>query len=108
MCLRCADRAAPHVGKRTLAKLNAFDFVVTIAIGSTLAPVLLSATVALAEGITALALLVVLQYVVASVSAPPQPPAPTTGHELGQYREQFGGRHRQGGATHRGRRAGGR
>jgi uncharacterized membrane protein YcaP (DUF421 family) len=32
-------------GKRTLAKLNAFDFVVTIAIGSTLATILLNTTV---------------------------------------------------------------
>jgi uncharacterized membrane protein YcaP (DUF421 family) len=32
-------------GKRTLAKLNAFDFVVTVALGSTLARVLLSSTV---------------------------------------------------------------
>lgn len=55
-------------GKRTLAKLNAFDFVVTVALGSTLATVLLSSTVALAEGITALALLVGLQYVVAWAS----------------------------------------
>jgi uncharacterized membrane protein YcaP (DUF421 family) len=28
-------------GKRTLAKLNAFDFVVTVALGSTLATILL-------------------------------------------------------------------
>lgn len=55
-------------GKRTLAKLNAFDFVVTVALGSTLATVLLSADVALAEGVTALALLVALQYVVAWAS----------------------------------------
>jgi len=55
-------------GKRTLAKLNAFDFVVTVALGSTLATVLLSAEVALAEGVTALALLVALQYAVAWAS----------------------------------------
>ncbi|MFK5633782.1 MULTISPECIES: DUF421 domain-containing protein [unclassified Ornithinimicrobium] len=55
-------------GKRTLAKLNAFDFVVTVALGSTLATVLLSADVALAEGVVAMALLVVLQYVVASLT----------------------------------------
>jgi len=55
-------------GKRTLAKLNAFDFVVTVAIGSTLATVLLSKDVALAEGVTALALLVGLQYAVAWAS----------------------------------------
>ncbi len=51
-------------GKRTLAKLNAFDFVITIALGSTLATVLLSSSVALAEGVTALALLVGLQFAV--------------------------------------------
>lgn len=52
-------------GKRTLAKLNAFDFVVTVALGSTLATVLLSSDVALAEGVVAMALLVCLQYVTA-------------------------------------------
>lgn len=52
-------------GKRTLAKLNAFDLVVTVALGSTLATVVLSSDVALAEGGLALALLVVLQFVVA-------------------------------------------
>lgn len=52
-------------GKRTLAKLNAFDFVVTVALGSTLATVLLSESVALAEGVLALGLLAFLQYVVA-------------------------------------------
>lgn len=55
-------------GKRTLAKLNAFDFVVTVALGSTLATVLLSSSVALAEGVLALALLVTLQYAVAQAS----------------------------------------
>ncbi|MBM0202428.1 DUF421 domain-containing protein [Micromonospora sp. STR1s_5] len=52
-------------GKRTLSKLNAFDFVVTVALGSTLATILLSRDVSLLEGILALALLVTLQYVVA-------------------------------------------
>jgi uncharacterized membrane protein YcaP (DUF421 family) len=51
-------------GKRTLSKLNAFDFVVTVALGSTLATILLSKDVALAEGATALALLVLLQLLV--------------------------------------------
>jgi uncharacterized membrane protein YcaP (DUF421 family) len=49
-------------GKRTLTKLNAFDLVVTVALGSTLATVLLSKSVALAEGVLALCLLVLLQY----------------------------------------------
>ena len=55
-------------GKRTLAKLNAFDLVVTVALGSTLATVLLSSDVALSEGVTALALLVGLQWAVAFAS----------------------------------------
>ncbi|MBX3467040.1 MAG: DUF421 domain-containing protein [Planctomycetes bacterium] len=52
-------------GKRTLSKLNAFDLVVTVALGSTLATILLSREVALAEGVTALALLVGLQWLIA-------------------------------------------
>ncbi len=55
-------------GKRTLAKLNAFDFIVTVALGSTLATVLLSSDVSLAEGILGLGLLVSLQYLVAIAS----------------------------------------
>ena len=56
-------------GKRTLAKLNAFDLVVTVALGSTLATVLLSADVAWAEGITALLLLALLQLAATWVSS---------------------------------------
>ena len=55
-------------GKRTLGKMNAFDLVVTVAIGSTLATILLSEDVALSEGLLALSLLCVLQYSVAFVS----------------------------------------
>ncbi|ACI97472.1 DUF421 domain-containing protein [Rhodospirillum centenum] len=51
-------------GKRTLTKMNAFDLVVTVALGSTLATVLLSKSVALAEGILALALLIFLQFAI--------------------------------------------
>lgn len=52
-------------GKRTLAKLNAFDLVVTVALGSTLATIVLSKDVAWSEGAVALALLALLQLVVA-------------------------------------------
>ena len=55
-------------GKRTLSKMNAFDMIVTVALGSTLATVLLSKGVALAEGLVAFALLIGLQYVVAYLS----------------------------------------
>jgi uncharacterized membrane protein YcaP (DUF421 family) len=56
-------------GKRTLSQLNAFDFVVTVALGSTLATILLSAEVSFTEGITALGLLAGLQFLVATISA---------------------------------------
>lgn len=56
-------------GKRTLSKMNAFDFVVTVALGSTLATVLLSEEVALAEGVAAFLLLILLQWIVAWASA---------------------------------------
>jgi uncharacterized membrane protein YcaP (DUF421 family) len=55
-------------GKRTLSKMNAFDLVVTVALGSTLATVLLSKDVALAEGVVALSLLILLQFVVTWLS----------------------------------------
>jgi uncharacterized membrane protein YcaP (DUF421 family) len=51
-------------GKRTLSKLNAFDLVVTVALGSTLATILLAEDVALVEGVVALALLVGLQFAI--------------------------------------------
>lgn len=55
-------------GKRTLTKMNAFDLVVTVALGSTLATVLLSKSVALAEGLLALGLLILLQYAITWLS----------------------------------------
>lgn len=55
-------------GKRSLAKLNAFDFVVTVALGSTLATVLLTKDVALSEGLLAFAMLAGLQWTVSRLS----------------------------------------
>lgn len=55
-------------GKRTLSKMNAFDLIVTIALGSTLATVLLNRSVPLVEGLAAFALLVGLQYVITWLS----------------------------------------
>jgi uncharacterized membrane protein YcaP (DUF421 family) len=49
-------------GNRTLSKMNAFDLVVTVALGSTLATIILSKDVALAEGVIAFALLIGLQF----------------------------------------------
>ena len=56
-------------GKRTLSKMNAFDLVVTVALGSTLATILISKDVALAEGLVAFATLIALQYGIAWLSA---------------------------------------
>jgi uncharacterized membrane protein YcaP (DUF421 family) len=55
-------------GKRTLSKMNAFDLVVTVALGSTLATIALSKDTALLQGLLVLALLVSLQFVVAWLS----------------------------------------
>lgn len=52
-------------GKRTLAQMNAFDFVVTVALGSTLATILLSRDVSWTEGAVAIAVLTTLQFLVA-------------------------------------------
>lgn len=54
--------------KRTLSKMNAFDFIVTIALGSTLATVLLNKNVALADGILGFALLIFFQYIITWLS----------------------------------------
>ena len=51
-------------GKRTLAKMNAFDLIVTVSLGSTLATITLSADIALAQGALALALLIALQMAI--------------------------------------------
>ena len=55
-------------GKRSLAKLNAFDLVVTVALGSTLATVLLTSDVALLEGVLAFVMLAALQWLVSRLS----------------------------------------
>lgn len=55
-------------GKRTLSKMNAFDLIVTVALGSTLATILLSQDVALLEGMVAFAILIGMQFVIAWLS----------------------------------------
>lgn len=55
-------------GKRSLAKLNIFDLVVTIALGSILATIMLSTDVSYAEGIAAFVMLAGLQWLVAYLS----------------------------------------
>jgi uncharacterized membrane protein YcaP (DUF421 family) len=48
--------------------MNAFDLIVTVALGSTLATVIFSRDVPLADGLLLMALLVLLQYIVAWLS----------------------------------------
>ena len=55
-------------GKRTLAKMNAFDLVVTVALGSLLSSTIVSRTVPLSDGAVALVLLIALQLAVAWAS----------------------------------------
>lgn len=55
-------------GKRTLAQLNAFDFIVTVALGSILASVALNESVAWTEGALALSVFALLQFIVAWIS----------------------------------------
>ncbi len=55
-------------GKRTLSKLNAFDFVVTVALGSTLSATITSKDIAFVEGVTALTLLVLMQLIITWLS----------------------------------------
>jgi uncharacterized membrane protein YcaP (DUF421 family) len=52
-------------GSRTLSRMNVFDFIVTVAIGSAFGRALTATDVALAEAVAAFLLLVGLQYVVA-------------------------------------------
>lgn len=54
-------------GKRTLSKMNAFDFVITISLGSVYASLLVSDSLALIDGIVALAVLVGLQWCVSAI-----------------------------------------
>ncbi|WOD40238.1 DUF421 domain-containing protein [Nodosilinea sp. E11] len=60
-------------GKRTLSKWNAFDFVVTVALGSILATVLLSTDIPLAQGALGLGLLIGWQFVFTWLSVRSRP-----------------------------------
>lgn len=54
-------------GSRTLASMNAFDFIVTVAMGAVFGRTLTTQGVALVESVTALGLLIGLQYLVTSI-----------------------------------------
>jgi uncharacterized membrane protein YcaP (DUF421 family) len=52
-------------GKRTLGQMNAFDLLITVALGASFGRILTARDVALLEAVTAFALLIVLQLAVA-------------------------------------------
>lgn len=54
-------------GQRTLSQLNAFDFIVTVAIGAVFGRVVTARDVTLAEALLAITLLVLLQFIVSSL-----------------------------------------
>ena len=55
-------------GKRSLAKLNVFDLVVTVALGSILASSMILKDISLSEGLAAIVALVALQFIVSWLS----------------------------------------
>ena len=55
-------------GKRSLSKLNAFDFAFTVAFGSALATIIISRDIGLVRGATALAMLALLQWGLSKLS----------------------------------------
>src|SRR3954468_19279358 len=56
-------------GKRTLSKLNVFDFVFVVAVGSVLAATIIEKDVTLVEGSLSLATLIGIQVVLAKLAA---------------------------------------
>jgi len=55
-------------GKRTLSKMNSFDFVVTIALGSVFGSIITNSDVALMDGILSFTLLIFLQFLTTWIS----------------------------------------
>jgi uncharacterized membrane protein YcaP (DUF421 family) len=56
-------------GKRTLSKLNVFDFVFVVAVGSVFASTIISKDVTLIEGVAAMGTLMLIQLVLAELAA---------------------------------------
>lgn len=51
-------------GKRSLSKLNMFDFIITIALGSTFASVVITANVTIIDGLITFTLFLLAQYLI--------------------------------------------
>lgn len=78
-------------GSRTIASMRAFDFIVTVALGSVFGRALTATGVSLAEAIVAFLLLIALQYAVArlQVSSGPFARAVTNPPTLLYFRGEF-------------------
>jgi uncharacterized membrane protein YcaP (DUF421 family) len=55
-------------GKRTLSKLNAFDFVFVVAVGSVFASTIISKDITLVEGVASMTTLIVIQVILAELA----------------------------------------
>ncbi len=55
-------------GKRTLSSFNAFDFLITVTIGSITATIILSKNTKLFDGLAAITTLILLQFIVAKLA----------------------------------------
>ena len=55
-------------GKRTLSKLNAFDFVFVVAVGSVFASTIISKDITLVEGVACLATLIAIQVILSELA----------------------------------------
>ena len=60
-------------GKRTLSQMDAFDLVVTVAVGSILATVILDEKVVLLQGMTAILVLIIMQVIASWLSIKSDP-----------------------------------
>ena len=56
-------------GKRSVAKMNIFDFVSVVAIGSTVANTIVGQSVPLAEGLAAVTMLIVIHFLISWLTA---------------------------------------
>src|SRR2546423_5777373 len=55
-------------GKRTLSKMNVFDFIFVVAVGSVLAATIIEKDVTLIEGLISLTILIGIQWVLAKIA----------------------------------------
>lgn len=55
-------------GKRSLTQLNAFDLVVTVALGSILSSIIINKDVTITQGIAAFLVLITLQYIITKLA----------------------------------------